>query len=304
MRTAYIYDDIYLYHNTGAGHPECSDRMASINGQVKGIKDKLVYLKPIKASEKIVNLVHPFSHIETLKKACESEMAIDADTKTSCGSYDAALSAVGAAVVAIDSFEKGEIDGAFAAVRPPGHHCETNRAMGFCLFNNVAIAARYAQQQGYKKVLIIDFDVHHGNGTQEIFYDDESVFYFGSHQAFAYPGTGGESEKGEGKGYGYTQNHPLMPNSSDKDILEIYQDDMPRCAQEFDPDIILVSAGYDLHESDPLASLDVTTEGIGKIVESIVNLKSVPYLFMLEGGYDLSALGKNVKITLEKMIKR
>jgi len=205
--------------------------------------------------------------------------------------------------VALDAVKAGEFERGFCAVRPPGHHARPQQAMGFCLFNNIAIAARYAQSIGYKKVMIIDFDVHHGNGTQDAFYDDNSVFYFSSHQAFAYPGTGMEKEKGVGKGEGFTANFLMMPDGGDDEVLDIYANDLPEYVERFDPDIILVSAGYDLHESDPLAQLNVTTEGIRKIVRLILESKrDIPYIFFLEGGYDVKALGENVKVTLEEML--
>ncbi|MCW8821621.1 MAG: histone deacetylase, partial [Sulfurovum sp.] len=195
-----------------------------------------------------------------------------------------------------------EFERAFCAVRPPGHHATPTQAMGFCLFNNIAIAARYAQSIGYQKVMIVDFDVHHGNGTQDTFYEDDSVFYFSSHQAFTYPGTGAESHRGEGKGRGYTANFLMMPESQDTELLDIYENDLPPCVNTFKPDIILVSAGYDLHESDPLAQLNITTEGIRRMVRLILDCADVPFVFFLEGGYDVNALGKNVKVTLEEMI--
>ena len=210
---------------------------------------------------------------------------------------------MGAGVVAIDGIKAGEFERAFCAVRPPGHHATPTQAMGFCLFNNIAISARYAQSLGYEKVMIIDFDVHHGNGTQDTFYEDDSVFYFSSHQAFAYPGTGSERDKGFGTGEGFTANFLMMPDGGDDEVLDIYANDMPPYVESFDPDIILVSAGYDLHESDPLAQLNVTTEGIAKIVRLILNSADVPFIFFLEGGYDVDALGENVRVTLEEMLK-
>jgi len=174
--------------------------------------------------------------------------------------------------------------------------------MGFCLFNNIAIAARYAQSIGYEKVMIVDFDVHHGNGTQEIFYKDPSVFYFSSHQYPAYPGTGSDLEIGSGEGEGYTHNFPLQMNSGDDDIIPIYEEQLLEDVGFFQPDIILVSAGYDLHAADPLAQLQVSTDGIGEIVDSIMNVADVPKLFMLEGGYNLSALAQCVDKTLKVML--
>ncbi len=301
---AYITDEIYLKHDTGSYHPESILRLKAINSAVDNIKDRLLYIEPISVSDEILGLVHSVEHIQSIKDICiNGGGSIDADTICSSESFDAASKAVGAGIVALDAIKKGIIDRAFCAVRPPGHHATPDQAMGFCLFNNIAIAARYAQKIGYQKVMIIDFDVHHGNGTQDAFYHDSTVFYFSSHQAFAYPGTGMESEKGAGAGEGYTANYLVMPDSGDKELLEIYENDLPKDISLFDPDIVLVSAGYDLHESDPLAQLNVTTDGIRAIVRSILGSADVPYLFLLEGGYDVNALATNVVATLEEMIE-
>jgi acetoin utilization deacetylase AcuC-like enzyme len=262
----------------------------------------LVFKSPISVSERILELVHPSEHIEKIKNASAYGQSIDSDTICSSDSYDAAIMAVGAGIVALDGIRSGEYERAFCAVRPPGHHATPTQAMGFCLFNNIAIAARYAQSIGYEKVMIIDFDVHHGNGTQDTFYEDDSVFYFSSHQAYTYPGTGAESDRGEGKGEGYTANFLMMPESRDSELLDIYENDLPPCSDKFNPDIILVSAGYDLHESDPLAQLNITTEGIRKMVRLILNSADVPFVFFLEGGYNVNALGENVKVTLKEII--
>jgi len=251
----------------------------------------------------IIKTVHSEEHVQTILDASEYGTPIDSDTICSADSYKAAVKAVGAGIVAIDGIKAGEFERAFCAVRPPGHHATPTQAMGFCLFNNIAISARYAQNLGYEKVMIIDFDVHHGNGTQDTFYEDDSVFYFSSHQAFAYPGTGAETDRGYGIGEGFTANFLVMPDSGDHELLDIYENDLPQYVKSFDPDIILVSAGYDLHESDPLAQLNVTTEGIRKIVRLILNSADVPFVFFLEGGYDVDALGENVKVTLEEMLK-
>ena len=303
MKVAYITDDIYLAHDTGAGHPESVQRLLSINKAVTPLLSKLICEEPIFVSTEMLRLVHTPAHIALVHEASDRASAIDSDTICSTDSYRAACKAVGAGIVALDGIKSGDFERAFCAVRPPGHHATPERAMGFCLFNNIAIAARYAQKIGYKKVMIIDFDVHHGNGTQDTFYGDDTVYYFSSHQAFAYPGTGAESERGTGKGVGYTQNHPVMPDSGDRELLEIYEGALPEAVQHFAPDMILVSAGYDLHESDPLAQLHVTTEGVRGIVDRILMSADVPFVFFLEGGYDVDALGSNVYVTLEEMLK-
>jgi len=300
MKVAYITDEIYLKHDTGPSHPESIQRLIAVDQAIA--PERLVFLEPLAVSDKILKSVHTPAHIALIMEASSMSQAIDADTRCSHDSYRAAVKAVGAGIVALDAIKAGEVSRAFCAVRPPGHHATPTQAMGFCLFNNIAIAARYAQQTGYAKVMIIDFDVHHGNGTQDTFYQDPSVFYFSSHQAFAYPGTGAESERGSGEGEGYTANILLMPDSGDREILEIYEQDLPGYVTQFDPDIILVSAGYDLHESDPLAQLNVTTEGVRKIVRAILESKNVPFIFFLEGGYDVDALGRNVRVTLEEML--
>ena len=302
MKVAYITDDIYLEHDTGMAHPESKQRLIAINRAVEPLRYELLEKSPVWVSKEILQTVHTAEHIENIIDSSEYATSIDSDTICSSDSYSAAVKAVGAGVAALDGIKNGEFERAFCAVRPPGHHATPTQAMGFCLFNNIAIAAKYAQSIGYEKVMIIDFDVHHGNGTQDTFYHDDTVFYFSSHQAYAYPGTGAENDRGEGRGEGYTANFLMMPDSGDMEVLDIYENDLPPFVKSFDPDIILVSAGYDLHESDPLAQLNVTTEGIRQIVRYILEGASVPSVFFLEGGYDVDALGRNVRATLEEML--
>jgi len=302
-KVAYITDEIYLEHDTGAMHPESPQRLRAINTAIVPLKNRLIFKTPISVSHNILSLVHSDKHIETIRSASEFGESIDSDTICSVESYTAASMAVGAGIVAVDGIKSGEFERAFCAVRPPGHHATPTQAMGFCLFNNIAISARYAQSVGYDKVMIIDFDVHHGNGTQDTFWEDDTVFYFSSHQSFAYPGTGAETDKGQGKGKGYTANFFMMPESRDEELLDIYENDLPPLIEDFNPDIILVSAGYDLHESDPLAQLKITTSGIRTMVRGLLDSKEIPFVFFLEGGYDVRALGENVKVTLEEMLK-
>ncbi|HSR74500.1 MAG TPA: histone deacetylase [Sulfurovum sp.] len=301
-KVAYITDDIYLEHKTGSMHPESPQRLIAINKAIGPLHGSLIMVSPVKAPEHIIEFVHTSKHIETIKNASEYARSIDSDTVCSRGSYEAAIMAAGAGIEALDGIRSGKFERAFCAVRPPGHHATPTQAMGFCLFNNIAIAARYAQSIGYEKVMIIDFDVHHGNGTQDTFYEDDTVFYFSTHQAYAYPGTGAEIQKGRGAGEGYTANFMLMPESGDEELLDIYRNELPRCVERFKPDIILVSAGYDLHESDPLAGLNITSEGIRTVVRLILDSADVPFVFFLEGGYNVNALGENVKLTLEEML--
>lgn len=302
-KLAYIYDPIFLRHDTGAGHPESTRRLEAIETAIKPLRKKLISLAPRRASEEEIALVHTPSHIASVREASEKALAIDADTRCSVDSYEAACYAAGAGLRAIEGILAEEFERAFCAVRPPGHHATPHASMGFCLFNNIAITARYALTSGFKRVLIIDFDVHHGNGTQEAFYEESSVMYISTHQAFAYPGTGMEKHRGVGKGEGFTRNFLLMPESDDPYLLEIYEQDIPPLVKAFDPDILLVSAGYDLHESDPLASLDISHEGIRRMVRTILDYAEVPAVFFLEGGYDPKALGENVRLSLEEMLR-
>jgi len=303
MNIAYITAPLFLEHDTGIMHPESKSRLLAIEEAVTPLKKRLICLTPVPASEETVATVHLPEQISEVKLCSATAGQIDSDTVCSYASYDAALLAVGAGVAAIDGIKEGKFQRAFCAVRPPGHHATPEKSMGFCLFNNIAVTARYAQKQGFQKVMIIDFDVHHGNGTQEAFWEDNTVFYFSSHQAFAYPGTGMEGETGAGEGEGFTHNALVMPDSGDEELLDIYQNDLPPLVRKFKPDIILVSAGYDLHESDPLAQLNVTTEGIRQIVQAILRTAEVPSVFFLEGGYHPDALGKNVEVTLEEMLR-
>jgi len=302
MSVAFVYHPIFLDHDTGSMHPENANRLRSIIHTIEPILDRLFLVEPSEVSLELLHEVHPEFHRQAIEEKSMHEEPIDADTQLSSDSYKAALIAAGSGVKALDLIESGKVKSAFCAVRPPGHHATDSQAMGFCLFNNIAIAARYAQSIGYEKVMIVDFDVHHGNGTQEIFYKDPSVFYFSSHQYPAYPGTGSDLEIGSGEGEGYTHNFPLQMNSGDDDIIPIYEEQLLEDVGFFQPDIILVSAGYDLHAADPLAQLQVSTDGIGEIVDSIMNVADVPKLFMLEGGYNLSALAQCVDKTLKVML--
>lgn len=309
-RVAFIYDDIFLRHETPKWHPECKERLISILDIMKKSElwEILIHLKPKRATFDDIALAHEIDYIKKIRSFGKGYL--DSDTYMSEDSLEVALYAAGAVMKAVDGCKAKEIERAFCAVRPPGHHAEADMAMGFCIFNNVAVGARYAQKIGYEKVFIIDFDVHHGNGTQHIFEEDDTVFYFSTHQYPHYPGTGKGSEKGRGKGEGYTYNIPMKAGSGDKEYLQVYQDILPQIVKEFEPEIILVSAGYDIRSEDPLSSIRISDEGIRGIVQAILScskvnekVQEIPFIFVLEGGYDLEALGKSVKITIEEMMK-
>lgn len=307
-KVGFVYDDIFLKHETPPWHPETKERLVSILNHLKnsGLWERLIHIKPRRADYEDIALAHTRSYIEKIKNFGTGYL--DGDTFMSENSLEAALYAAGAVIETIERCKTGEISRAFCAVRPPGHHAEADRAMGFCIFNNIAVGTKYAQKIGFKRVFIVDFDVHHGNGTQHIFEEDDTVFFLSTHQYPHYPGTGRASEKGKGKGEGYTYNIPMNAGSGDKDYMHIYQDILPGLASKFNPNIILVSAGYDIRNEDPLSAIRISNEGIRAIIQGIisctkVNGSSIPLVLALEGGYDLNALGESVKITIEEMMK-
>jgi acetoin utilization deacetylase AcuC-like enzyme len=302
-RVGLLYDDIYLKHRMPEGHPESPERLVAIMDKLRGsgIWDDLVKLTPRKATREEILSVHKEKHIEHLSKLVGYS---DPDTYVSEGSYEAALFAAGAPLEAIDRIKSGEIDRAFCAVRPPGHHAEAGRTSGFCLFNNIAVGARYAQDKGYGNVFIVDFDVHHGNGTEHMFEGDNSVFYFSTHQHPHFPGTGADHEKGHGEGYGYTVNYPMGQGLGDEEYLAIYQDVLPGLIAGFSPDIIMVSAGYDLHARDPLANIRVSDHGLESIIDAILSSCRAPFVFCLEGGYNLDVLSEGVLMTIRALMSK
>ena len=302
-KVGFIYDDIFLRHVTPDWHPERKERLVQIVSSLKksGLWENLIRIKPRRATYEEIALVHTDDYISRIRTSGVGYL--DPDTYMSEDSLEAALYAAGAVIEAVEQCKRGEIERAFCAVRPPGHHAEAERAMGFCIFNNIAIGARYARKKGYKKVFVIDYDVHHGNGTQHIFEEDDTVFYFSTHEFPHYPGTGKDSEKGIGKGKGYTCNVPMSSGAGDKEYLSVYENILPPLVKAFEPDLILVSAGYDIHRNDPLSGIRVSDEGIRSIVNSILSCSSNPFIFALEGGYNLSALGESVRVTIEEMLR-
>ena len=303
-KVGFAYDEACLRHEPPAWHPDSPDRLINIIVTLKasGIWPKLTRLAPRRATEADITRVHAVAYLEKIKNFGAGEL--DPDTYLSEGSFEAALHAAGAVLEAIDQCKNGGLNAAFCAIRPPGHHAEADQGMGFCLFNNIAIGARYAQTAGFERVFIIDFDAHHGNGTQHIFEEDDSVFYFSTHQHPYYPDTGKDMDRGKGRGAGFTYNVPILAGSGNKDYLCVYQDILPGLVRRFKPDLVLVSAGYDIHVNDPHANIRVSDEGIHGIVQAILSAcTSCPVVFVLEGGYDLPSLCDSVRITTEEMLK-
>jgi acetoin utilization deacetylase AcuC-like enzyme len=298
-----VYDDVLLRHAPPAWHPDSPNRLTTIIRTLKaaGLWDKLIPLAPRPAAFEDIARVHTDPYIQMVRNFGSGEL--DPDTYLSEGTLKAALHAAGAVMVAVEQCNQGKVERAFCAIRPPGHHAEAGQAMGFCIFNNVAVGARYARTLGYERVFIIDFDAHHGNGTQHIFEEEDSVFYFSTHQHPYYPDTGKDMERGKGKGAGYTYNVPILAGSGNKEYLAVYQDILPGVISRFDPDLILVSAGYDIHVNDPHANIRVSHEGIHGIVRSILSSSACPMVFVLEGGYDLPSLGESVQITIEELLR-
>ena len=303
-KVGFVYGEAFLKHQPPAWHPDSPERLVNIISTLKacGLWSRMTLIPPRRATEVDLARVHTPEYIEKIRNMGAGEL--DPDTYLSEGTFDAALHAAGAVMEAIDRCNKGELERAFCAVRPPGHHAEADQGMGFCIFNNVAVGARYAQSVGYGRVFIVDFDAHHGNGTQHIFEEDDTVFYFSTHQYPYYPQTGRDMERGSGNGMGFTYNVPILAGSGNKDYLMVYQDILPGVIDRFRPDIVLVSAGYDIHVNDPHANIRVSHEGIHGIVRSILHYCApCPAVFVLEGGYDHPSLCDSVKITIEEMLK-
>lgn len=300
-RTGFVYDDRYLLHDTGGFHPESPERLKAICNRLRdsGMLDKLTLVAAEKANQRWIESIHNIHYIMRFDEACISgfdefehpDNAICRDT------YDIAFLAVGGVLKAIDMVMKGELDNAFCAVRPPGHHAEVDKPMGFCYFNNVAIGARYVQKEyGINRVAIIDFDVHHGNGTQHIFDQDPTVFYYSIHEhpSFAYPGTGREFEVGIGEGDGCTVNSPVLPGRGDDEYRRLVMQDLVPAMKKFKPEFIILSAGFDAHQSDMMSGTNLSTDGYDFVSEVIMNLVNRftggRVVSVLEGGYNLDVL--------------
>ena len=308
-KTGYASDPFYLRHETEP-HPENPGRLTAIQNRLESSEfyNNLIPIQPRKATAEEIGMVHDSGYVASVKQSCADEVRnLDADTVISSNSYDAALLSVGAGMKAIDQLIDGNIHNAFCAVRPPGHHAEQDHAMGFCLFNNVGIAARYAQKtKGLNKIFIFDWDVHHGNGSQHSFYSDPSIYYSSTHQYPFYPGTGAKEETGTGDGLGTTLNLPMDAYSDDDNYLSAVEKKLIPEIQHYKPDLIIISAGFDAHQNDPLAQIQLTTDCFGKMTELLMGIArdvcDGRLLSMLEGGYDYDALSDSVRLHMQTLL--
>ena len=310
-KTGLVYHSAYLEHDMGAGHPESPHRLKAIMQQLErsGTAARLTRIEPRKAEEEWITQIHSPSYVAALNahQPTNGRAVLDPDTSMSPGSLRAAFLAAGGALTAVDAIMRGEVEHVFCAVRPPGHHAETARAMGFCLFNNVAIAARYVQKKHrLTRVLIVDWDVHHGNGTQHSFEQDPSILFFSTHQFPHYPGTGRATERGTGVGEGFTINVPMEAGDGDEEYHAVFVNVLLPAADAFKPEFVIVSAGFDAHRDDPLASMRLTEAGYGDLtglVAGIANRHAQGRLLSaLEGGYNLPALAASVDAHLKALL--
>ena len=307
MKTGLITSETYQNHKTGEGHPEKIDRITAVIENFKKLDNKnLVWKKPSSFEQSILIKTHTKDYIKQVNLSFPQSglKFLDGDTVVSPGSKDATKDAVGSIISAIDGVEKKEFKNAFCCVRPPGHHAEKEKAMGFCIFNNVAVGANYLiEKYKYKKIAIIDFDVHHGNGTQDIFYNDKNVLYISTHQYPYYPGSGSEKENGK---YNNVLNIPLEAGTTGNEYLNAYEKVLDKL-KEFKPEFLLFSAGFDAHIDDPLAQLRLSSEDFYKITKRTLEV-SKPFcngniVSILEGGYDLRALQESTQRHVDALIE-
>jgi len=310
MTTGYVFHPIYLEHNI-PGHPERRERLQRIMGslEISGTLARLTSIEAWPIDLELLSTMHDPNYIKLVERVSESGGGmLDPDTYVNAHSYEAALMAAGGLINSVEAVLLGQVDNAFALVRPPGHHALRDQGMGFCLFNNVALAAQYAiEKHNLSRILIVDFDVHHGNGTQDAFYERSDVLYFSTHQYPHYPGTGHWKERGRGEGEGYTVNVPLPYGVGDEGYTQVFKEVLLPLARRYNPGLILVSAGYDAHWADPLAGMRLSTAGFYHLTTILVSLAEElcqgRLVLTLEGGYDLAALSHSVLATFAALKK-
>ena len=309
-RTGIVKDRRYMEHVMDPGHPESPERLREIYQMLEEEEMKgrpLGKVKPRSATREELEMVHSPTYIDLVAStAGKPYVRLDMDTSTCAKSYEAALLAAGGLLELIKVVMQGKFNNGFALVRPPGHHAERDRAMGFCIFNNVAIGARYALKNfSLQRILIVDWDVHHGNGTQSSFYEDLKVLYFSTHRYGFYPGTGAATEVGKGKGEGFNVNVPLSPGVSDTEYGIIFEKILKPIALEYRPQLILVSAGFDIHYNDPLGGMEVTEKGFARMTQILMEIAEATaqgkLAITLEGGYDVAGQKRSVKAVLEEL---
>lgn len=312
MTTGLVYTPRFLDHYPGPGHPESPHRLKAIMSRLEqNLLNQLKVIHPGDPDIAWLNLVHESQYIEKVRVASESGAAsVDAfmDNPISRESYSVASLAAAGTVKAVDAIYSGIVSNAMVLTRPPGHHAEISQAMGFCLFNNVAIGARYAQKlYQVERIMIIDFDVHHGNGTQHIFETDASVFYISIHRYPFYPGTGSDQERGLGDGLNFTLNFPLPEGSGDQVYIDLINTKIADAVLKYDPDFLILSSGFDAHELDPLGGMGISTEGYGALTRQLVILAQEccggKILSVLEGGYSMQGLSESVEVHLEELLR-
>ena len=307
MKTGLITSEAFQNHDTGPGHPEQIARISTINENFKKLNNQnIVWKKPIIITDEIIKDTHDPEYISLIKNSfpVKGFSSLDGDTIISPGSKEATFEAAGSIITAIDGIQNKEFKNAFCSVRPPGHHCNQNKAAGFCILNNVAIGAKYLlKKYKYKRVAIIDFDVHHGNGTQDIFYENENVLFISTHQFPYYPGSGSEQEKGK---FNNIYNIPLPAGTNSEEYLNAFEFALKRL-KEFKPEFVLISAGFDSHIKDPLAQFKLETEDFYTITERILKTSKSfcngKVVSILEGGYDLEALKDSTKRHVDALIE-
>ena len=307
MKTGLVTSDTYQNHNTGEGHPEQINRVSVILENFKKKNNKnLIWKKPLKFEKKLLINTHNIDYVNFVEKSFPEKglTFLDGDTIISPGSKEATLDAVGSIITAIDGVQNKEFQNAFCAVRPPGHHAEKNKAMGFCIYNNIAVGANYLiEKYKFNKIAIVDFDVHHGNGTQDIFHDNKKILYISTHQYPYYPGTGTEQEKGK---YNNIFNIPLPAGTTSEEYLNAYEFVLKKL-KEFKPEFILFSAGFDAHKDDPLAQLQLNSRDFYDLTKRTLALSKVycdgKVVSILEGGYDLNALQESSEMHVKALLE-